>query len=66
MVANQIDLVYYYKDVLHPNTIWVDLKKLDFSPKSGVRMLPIIKSQQFMGKVSDKFIKATPFKFQGI
>lgn len=66
VVANQTDLVYYYEDVLYPNTVWVDLKKLDFSPKSGVRMLPLIKGQRFMGEVSDKFIKATPFKFQGI
>lgn len=66
VVANQTDLVYYYEDVLYPNTIWVDLKKLDFSKKAGVRMLPIMKGQPFMGEVSDKFIKASPFKFQGI
>lgn len=66
VVANQTDLVYYYEDVLYPSTIWVDLKKIDFAPKSGVRMLPVIKGQPYAGEVSDKFIKATPFKFQGI
>ena len=66
VVANQTDLIYYYEDVLYPNTIWVDLKKIDFSPSSGVRKLPVMAGQPFSGDVTSKFMKAVPFRFQGI
>lgn len=67
IVADQNNLVYYFEDALSPNTIWVDLKKIDFSPKTGkVKKLPLNEQQVYAGETSDKFIESEPFVFQGI
>lgn len=49
------------------NTVWVDLKKMDFSPKTGkVKKLPLNEQHVYAGEASDKFIESEPFVFQGI
>lgn len=65
-VADQKNLVYYYEGVMTPNTLWVDLKKLDFSEKAKVRKLDLSNQQTYAGETSKEFKKATPFKFQGL
>lgn len=65
-VADQKNLVYYFESVLTPNTFWVDLKKLDFSNVSDVKVLKLDKGQIYAGEVSAEFKPAAPFRFQGI
>lgn len=67
IVADQKNLVYYFEDALSPNTIWVDLKKMDFSAESGkVKKLSLDKHQIYAGETSDKFVESKPLSFQGI
>jgi penicillin V acylase-like amidase (Ntn superfamily) len=66
VVADQKNLVYYFETAITPNTFWVDLKKIDFSENSPVRMLPLMNNETYAGEVSGKFIEAKPFRFMGI
>jgi len=65
-VSDQKNKVYYYESVLTPNTFWVDLKKVDFDKKGGVRKLNLSKNETYAGEASKSFVKATPFVFVGI
>ena len=33
--------IYYFESVMTPNLFWLDLKKIDFSPKAGIKKLPL-------------------------
>jgi choloylglycine hydrolase len=65
-VADQKELVYYFETALTPNTFWVDLKKIDFSGKAGVRKLDLSENKTYSGEVSAAFKKSEPFKFLGL
>ncbi|MEO0133125.1 MAG: linear amide C-N hydrolase [candidate division WOR-3 bacterium] len=65
-VADQKDLVYYFETALTPNTFWVDLKKIDFSEKAGVRKLDLSDNKTYSGEVSAEFKKSKPFQFLGL
>lgn len=66
-VSDQKHLVYYYEDALSPNAIWVDLKKVDFSNKTGkVKKLALDKNQIYAGETSAQFVDTKPFVFLGI
>jgi choloylglycine hydrolase len=65
-VADQKDLVYYFETALTPNTFWVDLKKIDFSEKAGVRKLDLSNNKTYSGEVSAAFKKSKPFQFLGL
>lgn len=68
-VADQKHLLYFFESALTPNTFWVDLKKVDFSSKTGqVMKLDLGPNQEntYSGMANGDF-KATPaFKFLGI
>lgn len=66
VVADHKDKLYYFESAISPNVFWVDLKKVDFSPNSGVRTLDLGDNQQiiFSGEVSSQFAPAEPFAFQ--
>jgi penicillin V acylase-like amidase (Ntn superfamily) len=66
VVSDQKNLVYYFESVLLPNIFWVDLKKIDFSPKGGVRKLEVGNEHVYAGEVSKHFVKSAPFQFQGL
>lgn len=67
VVADQKNLVYYFENALTPNTVWVDLKKLDFSERTGkVKKLPLDDNQTYAGETSAKFVVTKPFVFQGL
>ncbi len=66
VVADQKNLVYYFETAVTPNTFWVDLKKIDFATKSGVRMLKVGLTEIHSGETSARFVKAEPFRFLGI
>lgn len=67
-VADQKRLLYFFESALTPNTFWVDLKKVDFSPGAPVKRLDLGKDQRntFNGEVSGSFQPALPFKFLGL
>ena len=66
VVADQKRLVYYFENVLTPNVLWVDLKKVDFSGGSAVRRLPLDDGQVYAGDASEHFEEAAAFEFQGL
>ncbi|MBG6241077.1 MAG: hypothetical protein EKE20_03455, partial [Candidatus Symbiopectobacterium sp. Dall1.0] len=53
---------------LTPNVFWVDLRKIDFSKKTGkVLKLDLGPDQRntFSGAANDKFVESVLFKFLG-
>jgi len=65
-VSDQKNLVYYFENVLTPNVIFVDLKKVDFSENASVKKLSLENFETYTGQVLDSFKNAKPFKFQGL
>lgn len=65
-VADQKNLVYYFETVKTPNTFWVDLKKIDFSKKGGVKKLNTSKNETYAGETSTLFVASKPFTFLGL
>lgn len=62
-VSDQKNLKYYYESTLSPNVFWVDLNSVDFSPRAGVRKLPLANGEIYAGNTADKFVKAPSFTF---
>jgi choloylglycine hydrolase len=61
--------LYFFESALTPNTFWVDLKALDFSPETGkVLKLDLGPDQRhtFAGDATRDFQPAAPFKFLGL
>lgn len=66
VVADQRNLLYYFENVLNPNVVWVDLKKVDFDDKAGVRKLTLDSGKTYAGESSAYFQPSAPLKFQGL
>ena len=66
VVADQKHLVYYFENVLTPNTVWVDLKKVDLRPGAPVKKLTLDGGQVYAGDALDYFEETEPFDFQGL
>jgi penicillin V acylase-like amidase (Ntn superfamily) len=66
VVADQKNLVYYFENVLTPNALWVDLKKLDFSQGAAVKKLKLDERELYAGETSGRFAETKPFKFYGL
>jgi len=61
--------LYFFESALTPNTFWVDLKAIDFSPETGkVKKLDLGENQDhtFSGDATDRFQDAKPFDFLGL
>jgi choloylglycine hydrolase len=67
-VSDQKRMLYFFESALTPNTFWVDLHKLDFSPGARVLKLDLGPDQRnvFAGEVSADFKPAEPFRFLGL
>lgn len=65
-VSDHKNLVYYFENVLTPNVLWVDLKKIDFSEGAPVKKLALDKDEVYAGECSGRFVNAKPFAFQGL
>lgn len=61
-VSDSQSLVYYYDSATVPNTFWVELGKLDFSPGSGAKRLVLTGAKVYSGETSKSFESAEPFK----
>lgn len=61
--------LYFFESALTPNTFWVDLKTIDFSPTSGkVKKLDLGPNQNktYNGDATKDFRDTPPFKFVGV
>jgi penicillin V acylase-like amidase (Ntn superfamily) len=64
-VADHKRLLYFFESAMTPNTFWVDLKQLDFSPGAKTLKLDLGKDQRhtFSGNAGKDFAPAEPFHF---
>ena len=62
-VADQRHGVYYFESTLWPDTFWVELADVDFTPGVPVRRLTDLDSRSFSGNVAAQFETAEPFVF---
>jgi len=60
--------LYFFDSVFAPNTLWVDLKKVDFAPGAPVKKLELGERQAhgYVGDATARFVPAVPFRFQGL
>lgn len=68
-VADQKNLIYFFDSALAPNTFWVNLKDLDFSPNTGkVLKLDLGPEQRtiYSGNVVKDFKESKPFDFMSL
>lgn len=68
-VAEHQRKLYLFESALTPNTFWVDLRQIDFSPQGGkVKKLDLGLDQDhtFAGDATASFREAQPFKFLGL
>lgn len=67
-VADQKRKIYFFESALTPNTFWVNLNDIDFSPLGKVMKLDLGKDQRntFSGNVAKDFQPAKAFKFLGL
>ena len=65
-VSDQKNKVYYFESTLTPNLFWLDLKKIDFSPKASIKKLSLANGEIYAGDaVKDlKDSKSFTFLFQ--
>lgn len=65
-VSDQKNKVYYFESTLTPNLFWLDLKKIDFSPKASIKKLALTDGEIYAGDaVKDlKDSKSFIFLFQ--
>lgn len=62
-VSDQKDLVYYFESTLTPNLFWVDMKKVDFSPKGGIKKLSLTNGEIYAGDAVNDFKDSKGFTF---
>ena len=67
-VADQKRKIYFFESALTPNTFWVNLNDIDFSPSGKVMKLDLGANQKntFAGNVAKDFQPAKAFKFLGL
>lgn len=61
--------LYFFESALTPNTFWVDLKALDFNPRTGKVLkldLGTDQSHTYSGNATQQFKPSAPFEFLGI
>nr|MBP6563780.1 linear amide C-N hydrolase [Neisseriaceae bacterium] len=61
--------LYFFESAVSPNLFWIDLNKVDFSPKTGqVKKLDLGPDQShiYSGEVSAAFKPTKPFTFLGV
>jgi penicillin V acylase-like amidase (Ntn superfamily) len=66
VVADQKHRVYYFENVLTPNVLWIDLKKVDLGSNAPVKKLSLDHGQVYAGESSSFFEATEPFDFQGL
>lgn len=62
-VSDQKDLIYYFESTLTPNLFWVDLKKIDFSPKAPIKKLSLTNGEIYAGDAVNDLKDSKGFTF---
>lgn len=62
-LADMTHRVYFFESTLSPNTVWLNLDKLDFKEGAAVKKLDLVQQKDLVGDVSDKFTPAPAFQF---
>ena len=67
-VADHKRMLYFFESALTPNTFWVNLNQIDFSPSGKVLKLDLGEQQRytFAGNATKNFVSAEPSKFTGL
>jgi choloylglycine hydrolase len=65
-VSDHKNTIYYFDNVLNPNVVWLDLKKIDFSEKSPVKKLPLANNENYAGESNNALVVSKPFQFAGL
>ncbi|TRZ44334.1 linear amide C-N hydrolase [Robertkochia solimangrovi] len=65
-VADHKNMTYYFDNVLNPNVVWVDLKKIDFKENAPVKKLSLSNNEIYEGESSGKFTETKPFAFAAL
>lgn len=67
-VVDHKALRYFFESALSPNTFWVELGNLDFSPGAPTLRLPLGEGEKtiYAGDASAEFEEADPFPFLGV
>ena len=65
-VSDHGNRVYYFESTLSPNTFWLNLREIDFSPDAGVRRLSVINQEVYSGNAAGNLAAAEPFVFMGL
>ena len=62
-ISDQKNKVYYFESTLTPNLFWLDLKKIDFSPKAGIKKLSLTKGEIYAGDAVKDLKDSESFTF---
>ncbi|OYW56662.1 MAG: hydrolase [Rhizobiales bacterium 12-68-15] len=62
-VCDHRNLIYCFDSATRPNTFWVDLAKLDFTPGAPIRKLSLEHGEVYAGEVSERFVPAEELKW---
>jgi len=65
-VSDHKNLRYFFETALTPNTFWIDLKQIDFSPRQAVMKLTLDDGAVYAGHALDGFEPAQAFEFAGL
>ncbi len=68
-VADHRRGLYFFESAVTPNTFWVDLRKIDFTPQTGkVLKLDLGTDQDhtYSGDATADFVPSEPFRFLGV
>lgn len=60
-VADQRDLVYYFKPTIDPSVMWVDLNEFDLRPGAPIMKLDLLSGKIYGGNVKKDMVKSKGF-----
>ncbi len=65
-VSDQKNKVYFFDSSTSPNTFWVPLAGLDFSPAAPVKKLTVAGATIHSGNAAKDFVESKPFTFMAV
>ncbi|MCB1488305.1 MAG: linear amide C-N hydrolase [Bauldia sp.] len=65
-VSDQKDKVYFFDSATSPNTFWVPLADLDFSPGAPVKKLTVAGGTIHSANAAKDFVESKPFTFMAV
>ena len=62
-VADSTNKMYYFESALSPNIVWVDLKKVNVGPGSGIRAVAVENNYSLIGNIDEQLKPAQPISY---